>query len=187
MNLANTIDRTLPIPTISPNVSSLASTRASSVADDAAGPLLRSSSDHHATHTIPSPPARRNTTRQPSVNKMRPTKGAASTDPTAVPALMIPTAVERSSGSIHSETTRTAAGNAPPSPIPRRNLATSSSMNPDAAPCSAHATDHQTMMTMNPRRVPMRSSSRPPTTYRSEEHTSELESRQYLVCRLLLE
>src|SRR3712207_6893892 len=25
------------------------------------------------------------------------------------------------------------------------------------------------------------------TTYRSEEHTSELQSRQYLVCRLLLE
>src|SRR5258707_5880877 len=27
----------------------------------------------------------------------------------------------------------------------------------------------------------------PPTTLRSEEHTSELQSRQYLVCRLLLE
>src|SRR3712207_6931123 len=27
----------------------------------------------------------------------------------------------------------------------------------------------------------------PPTTCRSEEHTSELQSRQYLVCRLLLE
>src|ERR1035437_10837853 len=26
-----------------------------------------------------------------------------------------------------------------------------------------------------------------PLTYRSEEHTSELQSRQYLVCRLLLE
>src|SRR3712207_8573423 len=28
---------------------------------------------------------------------------------------------------------------------------------------------------------------RPPTRRRSEEHTSELQSRQYLVCRLLLE
>src|SRR3712207_8776617 len=28
---------------------------------------------------------------------------------------------------------------------------------------------------------------RPPATTRSEEHTSELQSRQYLVCRLLLE
>src|SRR5947209_11863535 len=27
----------------------------------------------------------------------------------------------------------------------------------------------------------------PPTGFRSEEHTSELQSRQYLVCRLLLE
>src|SRR3712207_8031402 len=27
----------------------------------------------------------------------------------------------------------------------------------------------------------------PATTFRSEEHTSELQSRQYLVCRLLLE
>src|SRR3712207_8930646 len=27
----------------------------------------------------------------------------------------------------------------------------------------------------------------PPARYRSEEHTSELQSRQYLVCRLLLE
>src|SRR3712207_6945562 len=28
---------------------------------------------------------------------------------------------------------------------------------------------------------------RPPQVHRSEEHTSELQSRQYLVCRLLLE
>src|SRR3712207_8048243 len=32
-----------------------------------------------------------------------------------------------------------------------------------------------------------RGGSRAPTTWRSEEHTSELQSRQYLVCRLLLE
>src|SRR3982751_7030642 len=40
-------------------------------------------------------------------------------------------------------------------------------------------------------RRPRRSTSGPPTasspTSRSEEHTSELQSRQYLVCRLLLE
>src|SRR3712207_7757733 len=30
-------------------------------------------------------------------------------------------------------------------------------------------------------------SDKPPRGYRSEEHTSELQSRQYLVCRLLLE
>src|SRR3712207_7216082 len=33
----------------------------------------------------------------------------------------------------------------------------------------------------------MRSPSPPPNAPRSEEHTSELQSRQYLVCRLLLE
>src|ERR1035437_8575367 len=38
------------------------------------------------------------------------------------------------------------------------------------------------------RRHPDRSpSARPPAMARSEEHTSELQSRQYLVCRLLLE
>src|SRR3712207_6904491 len=42
------------------------------------------------------------------------------------------------------------------------------------------------------RRAPSRRSSRPRTPprglwFRSEEHTSELQSRQYLVCRLLLE
>src|SRR3712207_8704588 len=43
-----------------------------------------------------------------------------------------------------------------------------------------------------PPRGPLRSSARlraasRPRTWRSEEHTSELQSRQYLVCRLLLE
>src|SRR3712207_7136316 len=35
--------------------------------------------------------------------------------------------------------------------------------------------------------VPARTSSPRPSCSRSEEHTSELQSRQYLVCRLLLE
>src|SRR3712207_8172119 len=38
-----------------------------------------------------------------------------------------------------------------------------------------------------PRRRPARPPPRPPRAARSEEHTSELQSRQYLVCRLLLE
>src|SRR5438445_1112759 len=42
-----------------------------------------------------------------------------------------------------------------------------------------HATFHQTMLV--PARLPAW------TSMRSEEHTSELQSRQYLVCRLLLE
>src|SRR3712207_8201253 len=36
-------------------------------------------------------------------------------------------------------------------------------------------------------RAPRRGRGNPPATPRSEEHTSELQSRQYLVCRLLLE
>src|SRR3712207_7075128 len=38
-----------------------------------------------------------------------------------------------------------------------------------------------------PLAVPGPGGSRPPGRLRSEEHTSELQSRQYLVCRLLLE
>src|SRR5437764_7042334 len=38
-----------------------------------------------------------------------------------------------------------------------------------------------------PARWERRSSSRPPSEVRSEEHTSELQSPMYLVCRLLLE
>src|SRR5258707_9519699 len=37
------------------------------------------------------------------------------------------------------------------------------------------------------KRIPSRSSTRSSSPSRSEEHTSELQSRQYLVCRLLLE
>src|SRR3712207_7939885 len=36
-------------------------------------------------------------------------------------------------------------------------------------------------------RAASQSSFEPPSSLRSEEHTSELQSRQYLVCRLLLE
>src|SRR3712207_8900388 len=36
-------------------------------------------------------------------------------------------------------------------------------------------------------RMPAASAAGPPAPARSEEHTSELQSRQYLVCRLLLE
>src|SRR3712207_8151830 len=35
--------------------------------------------------------------------------------------------------------------------------------------------------------IRMKATAKPSTTSRSEEHTSELQSRQYLVCRLLLE
>ena len=64
---------------------------------------------HQITHAMPRLPAKK-TSRHPIFNRMIPISGGASTEPTAVPALMIPIAVERSSGAIHSETTRVAAG-----------------------------------------------------------------------------
>jgi hypothetical protein len=78
---------------------------------------------------------------------------------------MIPIAVDRSSGAIHSDTTRAAAGNPPPSPIPSRNRhqqQRKACRQPHAARTQS---DHQTMIAMNPRRVPSKSSSRPPITY----------------------
>src|SRR3712207_6927472 len=50
------------------------------------------------------------------------------------------------------------------------------------------ATDRTSCPSSAPSSSPSRSSSRCPLSRRrSEEHTSELQSRQYLVCRLLLE
>jgi hypothetical protein len=52
--------------------------------------------------------------------------GGAITPPTAVPALMMPIAVDRSFTGNHSATARVAAGNPPPSPIPSSNRLTAS-------------------------------------------------------------
>src|SRR2546425_9297291 len=46
---------------------------------------------------------------------------------------------------------------------------------------------HHTTPAANTRCGPNRSAIRPPSVWRSEEHTSELQSLAYLVCRLLLE
>ena len=54
---------------------------------------------------------------------MIPISGGARTDPTAVPALIMPIAVDRCCGGIHSATTLVAAGKAPPSPMPNRQRA----------------------------------------------------------------
>src|SRR3712207_7981497 len=48
-------------------------------------------------------------------------------------------------------------------------------------PCASFAIGQVNSETLSPSR------SRNPSGMRSEEHTSELQSRQYLVCRLLLE
>src|SRR3712207_9483106 len=52
--------------------------------------------------------------------------------------------------------------------------------------CISRGAPCQALTTISCSRGSTRSSGRPPTS-RSEEHTSELQSRQYLVCRLLLE
>src|SRR5690606_40528340 len=70
----------------------------------------------------------------------------------------------------------------PPEPVPPEPVRdpVSWSSSPPSPPCAAPAwRDGGT----EPPAVPVR----PPSTWRSEEHTSELQSRQKLVCRLLLE
>ncbi len=79
--------------------------------------------------------------------------GGASSDPIAVPALIIPIAVERSDGSIHSATTRVAAGKAPPSPIPSRTWRSAATQTRgQAVQRTRH--DHHTIISRNPCRVP---------------------------------
>ena len=65
-------------------------------------------------------PAAKNTILHPAVSRIIPISGGARTDPTAVPALIIPIAVDRWCNGIHSATTLVAAGKAPPSPIPKQ-------------------------------------------------------------------
>src|SRR3712207_8828794 len=54
-------------------------------------------------------------------------------------------------------------------------------MSPEARPASRSPTPASAAMEIGTNEKPI------PTPIRSEEHTSELQSRQYLVCRLLLE
>jgi hypothetical protein len=92
-------------------------------------------------------------------------RGGATTMPTAVPALMIPIAVERSWTGNHSATTRVAAGKPPPSPAPRRARLSASVATLTASPWLAQARDQKSMMTVKPRRVPRTSISFPPPAY----------------------
>src|SRR5438445_6573364 len=58
----------------------------------------------------------------------------------------------------------------------------------DALPICSPSRSRTRRLTSSTRRARLPASmSRPATRSRSEEHTSELQSRQYLVCRLLLE
>src|SRR3712207_7801236 len=54
-------------------------------------------------------------------------------------------------------------------------------------PVVAHTSEQLRHMVMQRFKCPTISSPRQASAQRSEEHTSELQSRQYLVCRLLLE
>src|SRR3712207_7893342 len=66
-------------------------------------------------------------------------------------------------------------------------LRRSSSRPRDAATREAMSTSLPTTVLLSSARKPSGGSPVPTTPTRSEEHTSELQSRQYLVCRLLLE
>ncbi len=59
--------------------------------------LSDSESAHQMTQASPMAPAAKNMVRQPLVRRTKPMSGGARTEPTAVPALMRPTAVERCS------------------------------------------------------------------------------------------
>ena len=91
--------------------------------------------------------------------------GGARMPPTAVPALMMPMAVERSRTGNHSATALVAAGNPPPSPTPSNNLLAASMAKLAANPWLAQARDQNTMIDRNPRRVPNASISLPPMMY----------------------
>src|SRR5205823_13493663 len=79
---------------------------------------------------------------------------------------------------LHSFPTRRSSDLLPPGPALRPGPALSSG---PALPAAA------TSRSGSPTRRPARSGGRRPPTMRSEEHTSELQSLAYLVCRLLLE
>ncbi len=87
------------------------------------------------------------------------------TPPTAVPALMMPIAVERSVTGNHSATARVAAGKPPPSPMPSRRRLTTSMLKLVARPWLAQATDQKSMIASMPMRVPTTSMSLPPPAY----------------------
>jgi hypothetical protein len=107
----------------------------------------------------------KNTVRQLAKPRIAAIAGGATTAPTAVPALMMPIASERSRAGNHSETALVAAGNPPPSPTPRRKRLTISDRKPVARPWLAEAIDQPIITISRPRRVPSRSTRAPPPAY----------------------
>jgi hypothetical protein len=82
-----------------------------------------------------------------------------------VPAFIMPIAVERSCVGNHSAIALVAAGNPPPSPIPSRNRHTASIGTLVASPWLAQASDHHSMISRKPLRVPKTSISFPLPAY----------------------
>src|SRR5690349_18464446 len=101
--------------------------------------------------------------------------GGARTAPSAVPALMIPIAVARSSGGNHEETTFVAAGNPPPSPTPSNRRLTARNLTLLASPWLAHANDHQIITPAKPARAPTQSMNRPPPMYMTAYATRNID------------
>ena len=95
--------------------------------------------------------------------------------PRAVPAFMMPMAVERSFTGNHSATTRVAAGKPPPSPAPSSSRQAASMPKLVASPWPAQASDQNTMMIVKPRRVP--SASMQPSARRVHEGVGDQEGR----------
>src|SRR5437773_1506527 len=96
--------------------------------------------NHQAVQTSPDPPMMKNTQRQDASSSQWTCRitaamnGGATTPPTAVPALMMPMAVERSLTGNHSMTARVAAGKPPPSPTPNSSRLAASIMTFAAMP-----------------------------------------------------
>ena len=107
----------------------------------------------------------RNPARQPHFIAMIDTIGAAAIEPKAVPALKMPMASARSRMGNHSLTARTPPVKLPGSNTPSRNRKKENWPTVPAKTCSMLATDQPETKTMNPRRVPMKSMTRPLTAY----------------------
>src|SRR5215469_3898130 len=83
--------------------------------------------------------------RQPKWTTVAAINGGAKIAPTEEPLLKIPEASARSGGGNHSETTFTAAGQLPASPIPSRKRHAPRLHTPPANLCNIDAADHQAM------------------------------------------
>src|SRR5262245_58088752 len=94
---------------------------------------------HQNAHAMPAAPQAMNTHRQLPCRRMAAIAGGAMTAPTAVPALTIPIAVDRSVTGNHSAMTFVAAGNPPPSPMPSRKRLAINMPTPVARLWLAHA------------------------------------------------